>query len=88
MVTCACIYCIYMLFLAHSTVNPVLPDKGLCSNINKSPIDVPDFAETFERNIVSDKEKKEATNKLWQRKHNEKDSTNKHYSEMSKYMIS
>ena len=64
MVTCACIYCIYMLFLAHSTVNPVLPDKALCSNINESLIDVPDFAESFERNIISDKEKKEATNKL------------------------
>ena len=57
------------MFLAHSTVDPELADKVLRSNtvlINKSAIDVSDLAESlFERDIISEKEKKEAANKLW-----------------------
>ena len=57
------------MFLAHSTVDPELADKVLRSNtvlINKSAIDVSDLAESlFEKDIVNEKEKKEAANKLW-----------------------
>ena len=56
-------------FLAHSTVDPELAVEVLRSNtvlINKSAIDVSDLAESlFEKDIINEKEKKEAANKLW-----------------------
>ena len=52
-----------------STVDPELASKVLQSNtvlISNSAIDVSALAESlFARNIISEKQKKEATNKLW-----------------------